>query len=133
MNFDNLLAPFLTWQFVLAAILINAVMIYTTRFIRVANPVLFGRKWFKAILTIMNPLLGLGIACVPGFLYGSRLVERAFVGICAGFLSHFIYSLFVKRLGQKKESVDDVDAAPNVPASEAVTKVEKNKKVSEDE
>jgi len=118
-SIDNLLAPFLTWQFILAAILINATLIYVRRFVKDANPALLDARWFKAILTISNPLLGFLIALVPDFVYGERFVERAFVGVCAGFLSQFIYALFLKRLLGK----DAEDAAPKseVPKSEAIT------------
>ena len=119
MSFEELLAPFLTWQFILSAILINAIMLYALRMVRVARPALLARHWFKILLTGANPLLGLLFAFVPNFLYGQNFIERAFVGMCAGFLSHFIYSIFVKRLLQRQGGV------PQVPASEADTKVEK--------
>ncbi len=118
LSIDSLLAPFLTWQFILAAILINAMLIYVRRFVRAARPEMLDARWFKATLTVANPVLGFLVALVPGFLYGGRLVERIFVGVCAGFLSHFIYSLFVKRLLGRAD-----DAAPRseVPKSEAIT------------
>lgn len=119
LNIDNLLAPFLTWQFILAAILINATLIYVRRFVKTAKPALLDARWFKAILTVANPVLGFCISLVPDFLYGGRLVERIFVGVCAGFLSHFIYSLFVKRL--LGERADEAAPKSEVPKSEAIT------------
>jgi energy-converting hydrogenase Eha subunit A len=118
MDLDELLTPFLTWQFVLSAVLINAILVYVTRLVRAAKPELLDRRWFKAILTVTNPVLGFAIAFVPSFLYGARFVERAFVGVCAGFLSNFVYALFIKRLAPSKEA-----AAPTsqVPKSEAIT------------
>jgi hypothetical protein len=122
MNLDTLLTPFLTWQFILSAVLINAVLIYVVRTVRVASPETLDKRWFKAILTLLNPALGLAIASVPGFLFGARYFERAFVGVCAGFLSHFIYALFIKRLAPTKDATNGV---PKVAASEAVTRTEK--------
>jgi hypothetical protein len=125
MNLDEMLTPFLTWQFILSAVLINAVIAYVRRFARQADPTILTRRWFKALMTVANPILGLAIAFVPSFLYGNRLVERLFVGVCAGFLSHFIYSMFIKRLTRQRP-VDDVDEGiPEIPASEADTKLEK--------
>lgn len=119
LSIDNLLAPFLTWQFILAAILINATLIYVRRFVKDAKPALLDARWFKAILTVANPVLGFLISLVPDFLYGGRFVERVFVGVCAGFLSHFIYSLFVKRLLGK--NADEAAPKSEVPKSEAIT------------
>jgi hypothetical protein len=123
MNLDELLAPFLTWQFILSAILINVAVGYGIRIVRIIRSSLPGQRWFKALSTAANPLLGLIIAIVPDFLYGDRFIERAFVGMCAGFLSHFIYGLFIKRLLKQKDA--DEDGVPDGPASEADTKVEK--------
>lgn len=129
---DQLLAPFLTWQFILAAVLINAMLISVRRFVRTVNPLLLERRWFKAAQTVANPLLGLLMAFVPDFLYGSRLVERLFVGVCAGFLSHFIYGLFVKRLAPGSK-VEPGAPSMEIPASEADTAVDekapKNRKI----
>lgn len=119
LSIDSLLAPFLTWQFILAAILINATLIYVRRFVKDAKPALLNARWFKAILTLANPLLGLLIALVPDFVYGNRFIERAFVGVCAGFLSQFIYALFVKRLLGK--NADEAAPKSEVPQSEAIT------------
>jgi hypothetical protein len=118
MDLDQMLTPFLTWQFVLSAVLINAILAYVRQFLGTANPALLERRWFKAILTVANPILGFCIAFVPSFLYGTRFVERAFVGVCAGFLSNFVYALFIKRLAPPKDA-----AAPTsqVPKSEAIT------------
>jgi hypothetical protein len=105
----NTLAPFLTWQFVLSAVLINAAMLYVKRFVTIQNPGTLSKRWFKSLLTIANPILGVGIALIPNFLYGERFVERLFIGICAGFLSHFIYSLVVKRVLQKKPTENSTE------------------------
>jgi hypothetical protein len=118
-----MLTPFLTWQFILTAVLINVAVGYAKRVARTANPALPASRWFKVIMTVANPVLGLLIATVPDFLYGERFVERAFIGVCAGFMSHFIYALFVKRLLKQKDA--DEDGVPDVPSSEADTKVEK--------
>jgi energy-converting hydrogenase Eha subunit A len=123
MSFESLLAPFLTWQFILAATLINAILIYVTRITREANPALADRRLFKVILTMLNPVLGLAIAAIPDFLFGVRFVERAFVGVCAGFLSNFIYALIIKRIVRGVDGNND--GVPSAPASEAVTKTEK--------
>jgi hypothetical protein len=122
MNLDEMLTPFLTWQFVLAAVLINAVLVYVRRFIKTAKPTVLESRLFKSILTIANPVLGSLIAIAPGFLHGKNYIERMFVGVCAGFLSHFVYGLFIKRLTKQKV---DVEGIPDLPASEADTKVEK--------
>jgi len=105
-NLESLLAPFLTWQFVLTCVLINVAVGYARRTVRVGRPELLGRRWFKVVLTLANPALGLLISLVPAFLYGNRLVERMFVGLCAGFLSHFVYSLVLKRLLHSSEGED---------------------------
>jgi hypothetical protein len=123
MKLDEMLTPFLTWQFILTAVLINVAVGYTKRVIRTANPLLLVRRWVKVCMTLANPALGLLIATVPDFLYGSRFIERAFIGVCAGFMSHFVYALFVKRLLKQKDV--DEDGVPDVPSSEADTKVEK--------
>lgn len=123
MKLDEMLTPFLTWQFILTAVLINVAVGYARRVVRIGNPALLGRRWFKMVLTVANPTLGLAIAAVPEFLYGSRFIERAFIGVCAGFMSHFVYALFVKRLLKQKDA--DEDGVPDAPSSEADTKVEK--------
>ena len=46
--------------------------------------------WFKAALEFVQPVLGAGMACIPGLLpFESGL--NVVLGICAGFLSPLIY------------------------------------------
>jgi hypothetical protein len=106
MNLDAMLVPFLTWTFIATSLVINASLIYARRFVSSASPATLEQRWFKSLLTIANPLLGALVAFIPGFLYGNRFVDRLFVGLCAGFLSHFTYSLIIKRLTKKASSTN---------------------------
>lgn len=100
MEVKDVIAPFWSWQFFLTALAINAILAYAKRFVREASPATLERRWWKSVMTLANPLLGFLAALVPGFLYGSSLSVRALVGLCAGFLSHFVYSLLIKRLAR---------------------------------
>lgn len=104
MNLDAFLAPF-NWQFALAAVLINGILLKVARVANLASPAMAAKVWFKIMLTLSNVGFGVLIATIPGFLYGERLIERVFVGMCAGVLSNFVYSLFIKRVTKKAEVV----------------------------
>jgi len=112
MEDQNVMAPFWCWQFLLTALAINALLAYARRFVREANPATLERRWWKALMTLANPVLGFLAAITPGFLYGDTLAIRALVGMCAGFLSHFVYSLVIKRFTEHQPR------APQGPAPE---------------
>jgi len=89
--------PFITWQFGVASVVIVAVMTTVKRTIRAGRPELLDRRPVKAVLTVGNLVLGFGVAAPPGFLAGEGYTQRVLTGICAGFLSHFVYHSILKR------------------------------------
>lgn len=118
MDLSNLWAPFLTWQFGVAALAIVAIIATFKRIVRIGYPLLLTTTWMKIILAGANMVLGALVAIPKDFLIGPTYVQRLLVGLCAGFLSSYLYAILLKRLGP----VDDVQA---LLRSEAITKREK--------
>ncbi len=117
---DKLWEPFLTWQFAVSCVFVVAVMRALKKFTRAAIPGFYVKGWFKGFMTSQNIFWGLVIATIPDFLPG-RFGARALLGICAGFMSHFVYELFLKRLGFGKADdpeTDDLPAPVSPPPAE---------------
>lgn len=95
----NIWQPFLTWQFAVVAVAIYAVVGTLRRAMRQASPAVAEQGWFKACLTLSNLVVGLVFATLPNFLAGETYSQRALLGICAGFLCHFVYAGLAKRFG----------------------------------
>lgn len=90
--------PFTTWQFGVTCIAIVAVL-QTVKNIGVGFcETLFNSKRAQALLTSANVFIGVACAIPKGFLMGDSFGQRIFTGICAGFMSTFVYHSVIKHL-----------------------------------
>jgi hypothetical protein len=108
---DSMWAPFLTWQFAVAATAVAALMGTLKSVAFDVRPAWFAKGCFKAVMSIANIALGLLAAAPAGFLQGDTFGQRALLGIVAGFVSQFVYHAFLKRIGGSD------DQAPPAPAA----------------
>lgn len=93
--------PFVDSSFVIASIVIVAVVKTFSDGLNALRPDLAGQPWAKQLLIPhLNILLGLILGLPSGFLYGGKLTERLLVGICAGFLSSFTLTVLRNFLGK---------------------------------
>lgn len=92
------LEPFLSWQFAAAAIAVQAVMQTLKKVTKIVRPSLFDSRWFRGFVATQNVVWGVAMAAPASFLMGDTFGQRAIVGACAGFLSHTLYEVFLKRI-----------------------------------
>ena len=94
----NVWAPYNTWQFVTACLVVAVVMTTISNMITQAAPRLMERGYFKSILTFMNLGLGILISIPKNFLYGTLWIDRMLIGLVAGGLAHIMYHALLKRI-----------------------------------
>lgn len=125
---DKVVENFLTWQFAAAAVAVMALMTMLKRvFIKAKKEHILQKPWFQAyILTPLPLLLGFGIAFIPGFLAGEHWYQRALLGVGAGFMSQFAYSLLKKRLDPEGQIPDSIAPAADKPSASQVEETDKD-------
>jgi len=99
---DRLMEIFLSWQFGVAAVAIAAIVDRVKKITRHLLPKHKQSELLKSLFACLNIILGILIATIPSFLPGEHFSHRMLVGICAGFLSNFAYSIVLKRFGKDK-------------------------------
>lgn len=102
---SSLTAPFLTWQFAATCIAIYGIMATLKvglQIVAATSPKLakvLATGWFQGfVMTPMNLVLGVLFALPPGWLVPKDQPGRIILGICAGFLSVFVYTMVKKRI-----------------------------------
>jgi hypothetical protein len=109
MDFDALWSPFVSWQFGVAAMVIIAILATLKKILRQIGSTVAEKGWFKVCMTVANLVLGLLVAIPKDFLLGNTYWQRALVGVCAGFLSNYIYTLLIKRLLPRPSEIGDIE------------------------
>jgi hypothetical protein len=102
---------FLTFQFLATCLAINALMELVKYWVDLYKKTthLLSTRWFQAfVLTPLNMVIGVGISLIPGWMPGAvSVTNNVILGICAGSLSLFLYTVFKKRV----QSVAGVEQA----------------------
>jgi len=110
---------FFSWQFGVATVFVACVLQFLKLIFAAGSPGSLGKPWFRVFLIVMSPAWGLATAIPEGYLMGQSFGQRAMVGVVAGFVSSFVYDLFVKRLLDRAGI--NPKAPEAVPASERKT------------
>lgn len=95
------LTKFLSWEFLLAALAINAVMTVLKLMGDKYKPMgkYLAKPWMQAFVMTPLPLvLGVLLAAVPDWLVPAGTAGWYIVGMVVGFLSQFLYAVFKKRI-----------------------------------
>jgi uncharacterized membrane protein len=117
-NLSAIWAPFSTWQFGVACVAILAIIAGVKRVIHAGKPALLEQGGVKAVLASLNLVLGLVVAIPENFLMGTTFGQRVLSGLCAGFLSSFVYSAILKRFSIVKDAPNAaIDAEKTVPTT----------------
>ena len=110
---------FLTFQFLATCLAINALMELVKYWVDLYKKTthLLSTRWFQAfVLTPLNMVLGVGISLIPGWMPGAvSVTNNVILGICAGSLSLFLYTVFKKRV-QSVAGVEQTAPAEDVAA-----------------
>lgn len=88
---------FLTWQFWVSCLAVQALVWMQRTVMAQVSPRIGGTGWWRAILTVSNVAWGVAVAAVPGYLKGDTFAQRAVLGVAIGLVSQFVYHLLLKR------------------------------------
>jgi hypothetical protein len=115
-SFDDFMTP----QFWVTCVFINAVVELAKRLVAAASPKTADKAGFRTLLTLLNPIAGLVCAIDDDFLFGKSFSQRALVGVGAGLVSLFVYNAVLKRIGDRF-GPRPAASPPEVPKSERKT------------
>jgi hypothetical protein len=87
------IAEVLTWQFWVACGFVQAGVWFARKVMGNLSPATGDKGWWKAVLTLLNVVLGLIAAIPAGYLKGDTFAQRAMLGVALGLVSHYAYHL----------------------------------------
>jgi hypothetical protein len=96
-HLDKLWDMFLTWQFGVACLAVQALIIGFKKVAYAFSRNFLSYRPIRVFLALQNMLWGVVVA-IPKVLPGETFGTRVLFGLCAGLLSHSLYEVALKRI-----------------------------------
>lgn len=96
-HLDKLWGMFLTWEFGVACLAIQALIIGFKKVAYAFSRNFLNYRVIRVFLALQNMLWGVVVA-IPKLLPGETFGIRVLFGLCAGLLSHSLYEIIIKRI-----------------------------------